>query len=358
MATPTALPTLATHPRGVYGEILAAPLTSNVTPEEAMDILIKANVANGVKEGRPKSGQAKDGFINVALMYVHAMRLREVLAGNCTDDYERDLYEAVTVNGETISMRPIALEWLRLPTFIPVLTAATPISKVGKGKPILWRVGMMGRGKSEVFAEANPAKAVERGQAFYLRYRAEDDKEFDARIKTILDAAPSASLFYDLAQWQLDQSGRYSIGGEFHLSVIGAHNTLRLDTPQEARPIQMEPIKAVKLLHGIARKHHAPIPSYPSAAIVQEWLADLRVSKPKAVAWGKGKSILPAEITTKDGKSLTLDEKNGFMRVLSGGKVVTETSLDDLTRQWLTDEDSAGRTALAMWATWAAGGAK
>ena len=264
--------------RGPYGEILPPPLVEHVTEEEALARLVADNAALGVKVSVPQRGHARDGLINVALLYAHQMRLREVLAGRFESSQEEALYEAVTMDGESISLRPLGLEWARYIGFVPILQTQTPgrllipRNRVGPDKPILWRFGINGRGYSELFANIDSVKAVAKAQAIYVRLSTQDAETFEAKARALVDAP---SLLHDYALWQLDDAGEWNRGAGFRLQVIGAHNTMQLDTPSEARPVSLDPARAVKLLDALARQAGAEA-DWPRPVELADWLTRMR----------------------------------------------------------------------------------
>ena len=347
--------------RGPYGEILPPPLVEHVTEEEALAQLVADNAALGAKVSVPQKGHARDGLINVALLYAHQMRLRQVLAGRFESSQEEALYEAVTMDGEPLSLRPLGLEWTRYPGFVPVLQAQTPgrllipRNRVGPDKPLLWRFGINGRGYSELFAHTDPVEVVAKAQALYVQLSRKDAETFEAKAKALVDAA-HPSLLHDYALWQLDSEGEWNRGAGFRLQVIGSHNTMRLDTPSEARPVSLDPARAVKLLDALARQEGATA-DWPHPAVVAGWLARRNTVAPEAVVWGNDNLGLPAQIR-RNGAVYMLEQRDDRLRVLANGRLAAEVLLELPLERWLSGE-LGGRPALALWAVWAgSGGAK
>ncbi len=97
---------------------------------------------------------------NLGLVYVHQRRLRQAIAGELDDDVARDLYQAVVVEGEPLSLRPLGQEEYDLCSFAPVL------QRVEGDR---WRVGVVGQGRTREIM-APPGRVVELVQGFFVEW--------------------------------------------------------------------------------------------------------------------------------------------------------------------------------------------
>lgn len=86
-----------------------------------------------------KNGHAREGMLELALVYMQQLMLRAMLAGECSNEEERNLHRAVIEDRELISLRPLGLEYLSKDSFAPVL------QYLGGSR---WRVGLAEWGRS------------------------------------------------------------------------------------------------------------------------------------------------------------------------------------------------------------------
>ncbi len=131
--------------RGLYGEIVSPSLVAGMLVDEALRMLARDS---GVPAGEVES---------LGLVYVHQRRLRQAIAGELDDDVARDLYQAVVVEGEPLSLRPLGQEEYDLCSFAPVL------QRVEGDR---WRVGVAGQGRTREIA-APLGRVVELAQQLY-----------------------------------------------------------------------------------------------------------------------------------------------------------------------------------------------
>ena len=334
--------------RGPYGEILPPPLVGGVAPEEALARLVADNAEMGVEVSVPGKGRALEGMYNVALVYVHQLRLREALAGRLPDDPDAEaLRRAVMEERELLSLRPPGLEHLVFTTFAPVLR------HLGDGR---WRVGLPDHGQVEEFEEDDPGRAVERAQALYVAWSEADDDAFDREAKKALKASPR-SLFHDFWLAGFEETGVWERGGGFRLTLLGRHNTMQLDTPRGSRIIKTGRLRGVQLCDALARRAGVK-PPYPPPGPFQAWLVEAGASTPGRVEWtvGPGQVGLLARIRA-GGRELALVRRRGLVLYPlergKYGKRLTESAWEEPLTEWLAGEE--GRATLITWALWAAG---
>jgi hypothetical protein len=134
--------------RGPHGEIVPPSLVADMSADEALETLALG------------SGAALEGMENLGLVYVHQRRLRRAIAGELDDDVARDLYRAVVVEGEPLSLRPLGQEERVFSTFAPVLQRV-------EGER--WRVGVVGQGRTREIT-APPGRVVELAQDVFVEW--------------------------------------------------------------------------------------------------------------------------------------------------------------------------------------------
>jgi hypothetical protein len=156
--------------RGPYGEIFPPPLLSHVTPEEAWKRYYAFNLSMGVKLDGPQSEVEKPIWYNLAAVYCHQIRLREVIGGTVKDvtPVEAAL-RAQVEQGEMLSIRPIGMEHRSPKTFAPVLKRLHAES---------WQVGLPNHGRSTVL-EAQPDAIIATAQALYVQWQREEKAKAD-----------------------------------------------------------------------------------------------------------------------------------------------------------------------------------
>jgi len=152
--------------RGPYGEIYPPPLLDGITPDDAICILRDAIQQLGEGGSLPEDDDSKPYVTNLALLYVHQLRLSRALAGQGESDTERALHQAVVVDRSPLSLRPLGLENLSLP-FAPVLQRLDDQE---------WQVGVYGHGRVGK-VKAKLQDVVKRAQALYVRWCEEEEKK-------------------------------------------------------------------------------------------------------------------------------------------------------------------------------------
>jgi hypothetical protein len=225
---------------------------------------------------------------------------------------------------------------------------------------MLWRFGLTGRGRTELLTDTDPGEALDKARAIYLKLCDADEEAFATRAKPLMADRPG-SILLDYALWSLEEEGEWERGNGFRLRVLGAHDTLRLDTPSEARPIRhVEPRRAVLLLDGLARQAKAEA-DWPTFEDLRAWFEANSVAVPDATTWAAEPLGLPAQIAVNR-RRLTLEQRGDLLRVLadrgaSGGSpvLVTQSLVEPPVREWLARANDEGRQAVATWAVWAAG---
>ena len=331
--------------RGPHGELYAPPLVGDLDPNEALARLVADSALQGARVDVPKRGHALEGLRNVALVYVHQLRLRDVLAGQCRNDTERALHQAVMVQGELLSLRPLGLEALTFVTFAPVL------QHLGAGR---WRIGLPEQGHCAEFPAADPAQALAMAQEKYVAWCAAEDRQFDQAMQPLLAATPP-SLFHDFWLALLDAHETWNRGGGFRLTRLGHHNTLQLETPRQTRIIETDRLRGVRICDALAR-HAGVTPPYPTPGVFLAGLLSSRSSPdcPTAVQWSGARTGELARAQMNNAQYLLIRRERELLLVAVGQPRTAsplavsawEAPLDD----WLTGEE--GRAALLAWAWW------
>ena len=154
-----------TFQRGLYGEIFPPPLLSHVTPEEAWKRYYAFNLSLGVKLDGPQSEAEKPVWYNLAAVYCHQIRLREVIGGIAKGEtpVEAALRAQVEL-GELLSIRPVGLEDRNPKTYAPVLKRLDSSS---------WQFGLPERGRSTRI-EARPGEVIEKAQMLYTTWQKDE----------------------------------------------------------------------------------------------------------------------------------------------------------------------------------------
>lgn len=152
---------------GPYGEILPPPLLTHLTPEEAWQRYYEFNLAHGVTLDGPQNEAEKPIWYNLAMVYCHQVRLREVIGGRAENETEVEAALRLLVEqGFSISMRPIGMEHKQPRTFAPVLTRLSDET---------WRFGLPDHGRTTVF-DAPLENVVEQAQQLYVAWKSDEEK--------------------------------------------------------------------------------------------------------------------------------------------------------------------------------------
>lgn len=156
-----------TFPTGPYGEILPPPLLAHLTPEQAWQRYYDFNLTIGVTLDGPQNEAEKPIWYNLAMVFCHQVRLREVIAGIAPNETETETAMRLLVQqGYALSLRPIGLEDRNPKTFVPVLTRLSDET---------WRLGLPDQGRTKVF-EAPLENVVEQAQQWYVAWKGEEKK--------------------------------------------------------------------------------------------------------------------------------------------------------------------------------------
>jgi hypothetical protein len=126
-------------------------LIADATLEEAIQRLVKASLARGVKTNISKTGPTPKRLRYIALLHNYQLRLMETIAGHAQNVVEQALYATVIQQRQPLSLRSLTLEDLQFATFALVAT------HLGGNR---WRVGVLGYGRLETFTQSNAAKAM------------------------------------------------------------------------------------------------------------------------------------------------------------------------------------------------------
>ncbi len=134
---------------------------NDISPEAAYKRLYAFSLSIGHKLDQPETDEDRAVLYNLGGVFVHQMRLREVIGGQAETEIEIALREAVW-QGERLSLRPLGLEDLNFDTFAPVL------ERLGTND---WLVGVPGAGQVVPLEGVPPADVVEKAQAIYVGWR-------------------------------------------------------------------------------------------------------------------------------------------------------------------------------------------
>ena len=339
---------------GPYDEILPPLLIAGHDPQSAVAKLVADNAALGKAVKVPKFGFSLNGVVNHALQYVHQLRLRDVLAGECEDIVESELYEAVTGRGEPLSMRPPGLEDRFFDSFVPVFQTLTPRRGNSHG-PMKWQVGLPGHGRVEVFSEPDPAQAVAAAQRLYHEWAAQDDDAFDLTARDAL-AGTGACLFHDYWHAQLKADEAWQYGDGFGLRLRGSHTTLELYLPRGMRVIETGHERAVRLVDALARAAGVKA-NYPSPAEFKHWLDAQPAPQIEAAQWTAGDELgLPCQVRHggEEYALLRRGEAIALYRVEQGAYTakIAETTLAGPLPNWLKAKDAVAREVVLRWGFW------
>jgi hypothetical protein len=152
--------------RGPYNEILPPPLIGDVSPEEAYKRLYAFSLSKGHKLDKPEMDEDRAVLYNLGGVFVHQMRLREVIGGKAESAVEIALRDAVW-RGERLSLRPLGLEDKVFKTFAPVL------ERLGMND---WLVGVPGEEQVIPLMEVSTAVVVEKAQEIYVGWRNDESQ--------------------------------------------------------------------------------------------------------------------------------------------------------------------------------------
>jgi len=147
--------------RGPYNEILPPPLIGDISPEEAFKRFYAFSLSKRHRIDKPQTEEARAVLYNLGGIFVHQMRLRDVIGGEVETDIEKALRDAVW-KGERLSLRPLGLEDNNFETFAPVLV------RLGKND---WLVGVPGEGFVIPLHDVPPGDIVKQAQTIYIQWR-------------------------------------------------------------------------------------------------------------------------------------------------------------------------------------------
>lgn len=154
-----------TFQRGPYGEIFPPPLLSHVTPDEAWKRYYAFNLSLGIKLDGPQNDAEKPVWYNLAAVYCHQIRLRDVIGGNAKGETPVEAALRTQIEaGELLSIRPVGLEHHNPKSYAPVLKRLEISS---------WQFGLPGRGRSTRM-EAHSGEAIEKAQMLYTTWQKEE----------------------------------------------------------------------------------------------------------------------------------------------------------------------------------------
>jgi len=152
---------------GPYGEIYPPPFLSHVTPEDAWRRFSAFSASIGAPLDGPQNDAEKPIWYNLAAIYCHQMRLREVIAGTAENEtIEESAIRLAVQHGYSMSIRPLGSENSDPKTFAPILTRL---------EDDLWRIGAPDNGRTLIF-DATPADVIERAQHLYTEWKNEEDE--------------------------------------------------------------------------------------------------------------------------------------------------------------------------------------
>lgn len=162
---------------GPYGEILPPPLLTHVTPEDAWQRYYDFNLSIGITLDGPQNESEKLIWYNLAAVFCHQIRLREVIGGKAKHETAVEAALRFLVQqGALMSLRPIGMEHKHPKTFAPVLTRLTKDT---------WRIGLPEKGRAKVF-KAGLETAVEQAQQIYVQWVSDEKKmEQDVSYKLL-----------------------------------------------------------------------------------------------------------------------------------------------------------------------------
>lgn len=345
--------------RGPYGEIFPPPLLVGVDPDQALAELERASEELGSPiVNMPGRGRSRDGMYNLALLRAHQLRLRAAIAGHMMDDPDaRDLHEAVAVQGEPMSLRPMGLEDLSFAGFAPVL------QRIEGDR---WRVGVEGHSKTAGIVASLP-EVVAKAQSVYVAWSDDDDVQWEGRIGRALKRMPHL-LFHDLWAAQFQRDGVWDRGGGFRLQALRGHGTCRLETPAGVRILNASRLRAVHVCDALAMRAGVPFP-VPQPGDVIAWLEREGIppvdrsttpwqAGPVQFAWRSSGGRASALFSLGEERYVLLAGRRELTLHPAGKrgrphrkKRLGRTSVGDALPRWIAGEE--GRVALGMWALWA-----
>jgi hypothetical protein len=330
--------------RGPYGEILPPPLVAGLHPDELIKQLVggEQGVASLLPQGNREDWQT------LAMLQAHQQRLREAIAGRLQGDPDgQALHQAVVVEGEPMSLRPLGMEQLIFPSFVPVLQRAADNRR--------WQIGVEGQGGSMTMT-APIGDVVRVAQEVYVAWAEADFNRWQAKVERALAQVPRSLLHEFWAGW-LSSSGYWQCG-EF--SLVRDAETLLLHTPDSVRFLSLSAVEAVHVCDALARQAGAVPDSMPTTPkqIIQ-WLQAKGVPLPKGkdTHWRIGQVEITWSGWRNDGAALALFETAGaeqdcvlirqgnIVKLVRNEHCLAETALPS---NWL--ESKHGLVVLAMWA--------
>ena len=350
--------------RGPYGEILAPPLMAGLDDEDALAILDQdARDGGNPINSMPSRGDSRTGMLVLARMYAHHKNLKRALAGQLGNDPDgMALYQAVTQQGEPISIRPVGMEHLAFSTFAPVLR------REGENK---WRVGLEGNGRTAVI-EGTPDVALDQVSALYVRWCEDEETRFSATVDKLLQAVPH-SINHDVWAVAIRQAQsvtpRQSVPiAESVVLFPGRHSTFVLQTAKGQRVIDASsPERAARIAEAVAKQTRSPI-AYPTAEsalhalmVAGEWETLTHTAQQITLA-GKGKNAATVtwEPRGQEIGTLSTGERKGRLYLAKSEieahwyvdrrnpMTVAKSSLCPNVKEWLKTNE--GRLVIMAWA--------
>jgi len=349
-----------TFERGPHGEIFPPPLVAGMTMEEALEELMRASEELGHPiTDMPSRGRSREGMEWLAVVHAHQHRLRSCLAGEMMDNPDvLDLHQAVMVEGEPMSLRPLGQEDLVFAGFVPVLQRI---------EGDLWRIGIGEEQGKALEITAAPEDVVRRAQEIYVLWSDADDEAWGKQVSQALKRLPR-SVAHQYWAWQLHQQGQWDRGGGYGLVDPAGHGTRLLDLPGGRRILRTDRLRAVRIVDALARKAGIEA-SWPQVGEVVAWLEQEGVPLPvpgeeeiqrlgvARVAWKKKSGGAPSASLTvgEKGYALLVSRKEVTLHPIRKGrpdrkKRLAATAMEAPLREWLGNAE--GRGALAMWAVW------
>ncbi|MGD9100476.1 MAG: hypothetical protein PVF45_08345 [Anaerolineae bacterium] len=345
--------------RGPYGEIFSPPLVAGLTMEETLAWLerVSEDLGSPIVD-MPSKGRSREGMEWMSVVHATQLRLRQAVAGELPDDPDAgDLYRAVVVEGQPLSLRPLGQEDLTFAGFAPVL------QHIAGDR---WRIGVEGQGRTTEIV-APPDEVIRRAQGVYVRWSEADDAAWDKRVGQAMRRLPR-SLMHQYWAWKFHRESLWERGGGYLLLDPAGHGTRLLDLPKGRRILRTNRLRAVHITDTLARRDRVE-PPWPQVDEVVAWLEQEGVSPleqsegewqsgPLRVAWerrGGGPPSARFSVGDASYAALVVGRKEITLHPTRRGRPdrkrkLATTAMEPPLREWLRDE--RGRAALAMWAIW------
>ncbi len=151
--------------RGPYGEILPPPLVAGHTPAD-LDEILQEILADDEGLYDSLSPTERQSYHGQMLIYLHQERMMQAFAGEFDGPDAADIYQAVVVGSEAISLRPPGMEEVIYQTFAPVLQRIGPEQQ--------WRFGVEGQGHFITLTGAAPT-VLRRARQLYVTWAEAED---------------------------------------------------------------------------------------------------------------------------------------------------------------------------------------